>query len=784
MYSGHHYSYVYNRCEAFMGMIIAVGPREQDFAYTGNFFSGTVTLYGSGIGDNSSYCSCRKKRINHNVFNEDQVRFIDDELLNKVHEDPNIKFMSYDPNQAFNCSKEIIERTVCLNDRSIMDKMNNKITFRNWAEKMCTVQISKLLFGSQCGYDNLCDLFVGYDTFVIQAVRASGGEGTFILTSGNCLIVENKLSQEEKYLVSGYEKNNIPLNMHAIIYKDDILLFPISIQIMRLNDYKLLYQGADYIAACDIDPKLQQTFRGYMLKMCRQLQHEGYRGVTGVDAMVVGNEVRILEMNNRFQGSTVLLNKALNDADLPSMPELNYEAFICDKPSCCVDYLRVPYSCFTYIADKDGHRPRAHYREFGQRADVTEVLDEGLNYDYEIASYATLERVIFNSNIVSVSSDNKVMVHPNIPDMSDEWVKKIVDEKNILYIKIALINQGVHLSEQTHKFFRDHGGMREAVYNAIDIQLGEIVINVPINVKFSDLSPFELRVENGCLKLYFINEFISSVEIKPEDEVRKKKTSSGQAVRDICLLATDRVRVQHSRNCNFVRHGVGCRFCEVEDHEFSFDFKDICESIDLYKNSDYKFRHFLIGGRSDSSDKESTEIVDIAKYINKDRKYPIYVMCVPPLSTSDLDAYHTAGVTEVAFNIEIWDRELARKWMPGKGAIPLGRYLDALEYAVSLWGNTGAVRSSFVVGLEPMSSLLEGIEKICSIGAAPILSVFRPIPGTASENLVPLSNSELLDLFYKADAICVKYGLELGPKCVPCQNNTLSLPHYLYCGER
>lgn len=66
-----------------------------------------MTLYGSEIGGNLSYCSSRRKRINHNVFNEDQVRFIDDELMNIVHKNPDVRFMSYDPNQAFNCDKEI-----------------------------------------------------------------------------------------------------------------------------------------------------------------------------------------------------------------------------------------------------------------------------------------------------------------------------------------------------------------------------------------------------------------------------------------------------------------------------------------------------------------------------------------------------------------------------------------------------------------------------------------------------------------------------------------------------
>ena len=768
-----------------MKEIIAIGPREQDFAFSGDFFSGSVTLYGSGIENNISYCTSRKIRINHNVFSADQSKFIDDELIRKIRDNPNVRFMSYDPNQAFYCSPDIINRTICINEKGLMEKLNDKITFRNWVKSFCEIQVSDVLSGKECTYDNLCSLLEGYDTFVIQSEYGSGGEGTFILDSKNQDIVIQQIDWNCKYLVSGYEKYNIPINVHAIIYKDDILIFPVSIQIMRLNGYKLLYQGADYIAAKDISPRLLDIFRGYIYNICKQLQYEGYRGVTGIDAMIVGNSVRILEMNNRFQGSTVLLNKALSDAGLPSMPELNYESFIYDRASCSVDTLIVPYSCFTYIADELGQCPRGHCRDLKNRTHIVDILDEGLNYNWEIAPYATLERVIFDSNIVSVTSDNRIQVHPNITDLSDIWVHKIVDEKNLLYLKIALINQGVNIATNTRLYLENNGGIREAVNNSVDIYLNKIVINAPVNVKYSDLSPFELRYESNSLKLYFINEYILDVQIKPEDTVRKQKTSSGQYVKDICLLATDRVRVQHSCNCSFVRHNVGCKFCEVDNYKpnLSFNFNDICEAIDLYKNSDYSFRHFLIGGRSGSFNEESKEIVNIANYINKDSKWPIYVMCVPPIAKEDLDSYFNAGVTEIAFNIEIWNRDIAIKWMPGKGNIPLKRYLDMLQYAVVIWGNTGAVRSSFVVGLEPMDSLLEGITKICELGVAPILSVFRPIPGTVAENLVPLSNEELLDLYYRAKEICDRYGLELGPQCVPCQNNTLSLPRQLECDE-
>lgn len=763
----------------FMNSIIAIGPREQDFAYTGDFFDGTLTLYGSGIRNNVSYCTNKKKRINHNVFSEDQSNFIDDQLLKMIRENPDVRFMSYDPNQVFYCHQDIIDRTICLNKRPLMEKLNDKISFRKWAASMCEVQISKILSGAQCSYSNLCNLFKGYDSFVIQSEHGSGGEGTFILDYKNQNVVLSEIDINRKYMVSGYEKYNIPINTHAIIYKDDILIFPLSIQIMQLNGYKLLYQGADFIAAQSISSDLLNTFKKYVYNICQQLQREGYRGITGIDAMVVGKNVRILEMNNRFQGSTILLNKALSDAGLPSIPELNFESFVKDKPRCSIEDLIVKYSCFTYIANEYGQRLRSHYRELKNRSNVVDILDEGLNYEYEIAPYATLERVIFDSNIVSISPDNRVRIHPNVIDMPDAWVHEIVDKKNLLYLKISLINQGIHIPIETKKYFDVNGGMCEAVYNSIDVYLDKIVINAPINVKLSNLSPFELKVENNSLKLYFINEYIIDVTVKSEDTVRKKRTSSGQSVGDICLLATDRIRVQHSCNCNFVRYNVGCKFCEVENHEFSFDFNDICEAIDLYKESEYNFRHFLIGGRSDSMDKEPQKIVNIANYINKNSKFPIYVMCVPPTSKDVLNSYFKAGITEIAFNIEIWNRDIARQWMPGKGAIPLSNYLDMLKYAVELWGNKGAVRSSFVVGLEPIDSLLEGITKICELGVAPILSVFRPIPGTFAENLIPLSNDELLYIYYSAKEICDKYGLELGPQCVPCQNNTLSLPKNL-----
>lgn len=762
-----------------MKRIIAIGPRERDFAYTNNLFCGSITLYGSNKGKNISYSGSHQYRINHNIFSKDQEEFVENEMLKKIEEDSNVQFMSYDPNQAYSCDERIVQRTLCLNDKSLMDILDHKISFRNWAKDVCRVHYSELLYGRECTYYKLRKKYKKYSAFVVQANYATGGEGTYILTAENADKIEPKLGKDERYLVSGYEYYNIPVNIHAIVYEKNILLFPVSIQIMQIQGNKLLYQGSDYAEAMRIDKDALAEFRHYMKNICMKLQKEGFRGITGVDGMIVDGKVYILEMNNRFQGSTPLLNLALKDEGFPSMQELNLDAFHNKVSDYNIENLKVPYSCFVYLANENGKPYEGHKREWTKEKNVVEICDDGLNYEWEIAPYATLERVVFKTNIVSITSDNRIILHPNIPDMSDEWYNEITKNSNLLYLKIALINQGVVLAEDAKQYLRDNGGMREGVYNAVDIFMKDIVVNSAIRVKFTALSPFVISASDNGLILYCCKEPVADIIIQKVDVLGKQKTSSGTQVKDICLLATDRVRIQHSTNCHFKRCEIGCGFCEVENHEFSFSMQDIREAIDLYIESKYEFRHFLIGGRTDTPIKEANEILETADYINQRGNWPIYVMCIPPKDKGILAQFFDAHVTELALNLEIWDRTLAKKWMPGKGAISKEKYLEMLEFATELWGKQGAVRSSFIVGLEPEKSLMEGIRTVCSLGVAPILSVFRPIPGTEGENLAPPTNEELLSIYRKAQYICKEYGLELGPQCIPCQNNTLSMPHGL-----
>lgn len=220
---------------------------------------------------------------------------------------------------------------------------------------------------------------------------------------------------------------------------------------------------------------------------------------------------------------------------------------------------------------------------------------------------------------------------------------------------------------------------------------------------------------------------------------------------------------------------MGCGFCNLPENGPNIKISDLNEVIDAYLEEG-NFNHFLIGGGSEEPSYNFEKIFKIIQYIRSKSKKPIYLMSLPPSDTSILEQLYKDGLDEIAFNIEIFDRELAKKIMPGKGTLGLDRYLSALSHAVKLWGGHGAVRSLVILGLERDDTFLQGIETLCKMGVQPIVSILRPMPNTPLANKINPSNAYCKRMFDEISYICKKYHQMLGPSCMYCQNNTLSLP--------
>ena len=755
------------------------GPRESDIDFTDDLFEGSDTIFGSNNGKNHAFCGNSNVRINHNLSHDESLDFIRDRQLEKIKNHPDCRFMAYNPNFTFGGPQEIVNRTICLNDEQLMNLLNNKIEFRKLIGNELPLIPMEIIRGENCSYSELKSRFSGYDSFVIQEPVSSGGHGTFLMNESTFQEVVTLLVKDKDYIVTCYIENNVPVNVHAVIFEDDTVILPGSVQIIRNDDFKLLYRGADFLTFFEIDSQIRDALYEHVRKLSSIVRKLGYRGVAGVDAIISDDKIYITEINNRFQASSVLVTKALSESGYPTLQELNIRSFLGEKPDASMVKkllkLDIPYSMYNYVHEAGGIHSRFIFGRAHKEPHVVSVLEEGYNPNQPAQSYASLFSLIIDTNITSLCDDcSGVRVSPNIVAPSKEWSDRIISGE-LTTLKISLINRGVVLTDKAKRYIHEHGDMCEGTYHSLDLFYRGIYINCPLRVKFTSLSPFSIDVDGSSLALRYYDYDLGHVDYDKKVLLLEKETAFGTPLDKILLFASDRVRIQNNSYCTFVKNNVACRFCEAVRINNEFTEQDILSAIDILFQSQNRpmFRHILIGGASNDIGSERGTIIKMLRRIRSYSDMPVYLMCLPP-KKDDIVKYYEEGVTEFGFNIEIYDRSIARRVMPGKGSIPLRRYWDALTEAVRLCGRTGAVRTAFIVGLEPKESLMQGIEEACKIGVAPILSAFRPIHGTEMAKVIPPSDEYLYEITLEAEAICEQYHLSLGPNCPACRNNTLT----------
>ena len=753
-----------------MSNIFWVGVRQSDIEDTDKLFKGSITIFGDNTNGNIAFCN-KSRRINHNTDNPECTLFFENTLNELCKSDPSVQFMFYNPEFAFNFNKLILQHTICLNKYNIIKQFSNKQRSRFIVSDIVDTIPFIILPGRECIYNNLLEYFVGFNEFIIQKVESSGGEGTFHIDSSS--EINNIVLDGEKYLVSPFIENAISLNIHIVIFEKEIVCFPPSIQIITEIDNRLLYSGADYICCEMMTESMKQLIIDTSRKLGEFVQQKGYRGILGIDYLIKDNQLFFVEFNARFQGSSQLLNKALIENGQMTLQEINVLAFTKTK-ACNISPISVNYSNYVYTSSNI-----SSYRlnQIIKSKEAFHIQKDGYSSNNEpiVEKNIYLNRIVFNRNICSINN-NSIIIHPNIFVEDIKALLNPSDQNYKAYIKIALLNHGVFLSDSALKLARNKGRIKDAVFDAIDIIIFDSInVNVPCSCKFDTFSPFTIEDKDDKFVLFLDKKRICEVKIFFEPEVLLDKyTSSGVPYNCIINLATDRIRINPAPVCWYKKQGVSCKFCNLPINNILYSINDIIEVID-YCLDNVDFRHFLIGGGTYSLDDNAWSIImEIAKHIRTKSNKEIYLMSIPPMNEQVLYKLKSAGITEVAFNIEIFDRTKARQYMPGKGKINFNQYEKALKTAVSIWGATGNVRSLLILGFDLYDVFLEGIEKLCKLGVEPIISVFRPLKNTALEMLNPPPTSELIMLYERCKKITERYSLILGPDCPQCQNNTLS----------
>jgi putative N-acetyltransferase (TIGR04045 family) len=171
---------------------------------------------------------------------------------------------------------------------------------------------------------------------------------------------------------------------------------------------------------------------------------------------------------------------------------------------------------------------------------------------------------------------------------------------------------------------------------------------------------------------------------------------------------------------------------------------------------------------------------ETARAIRRAAGLPVHVQVMPPITVRQMELLREDGVVSIGIHLESFDPVVLREMAPCKASIPLGEYLRAWEGAVSVFGR-GQVSSFLLMGLgEAPQSLLQGCERLASIGVYPYLVPFRPIPGTSLAHLEPIRPEPAKEIYREAARILEAHGLDwraVRAGCVRCRGCS-ALPEF------
>lgn len=348
-------------------------------------------------------------------------------------------------------------------------------------------------------------------------------------------------------------------------------------------------------------------------------------------------------------------------------------------------------------------------------------------------------------------------------------------------LKLRLMTYGIRVSDQAKAELSEQGQhpLTLAEYvttSGITLVLGEdIWVNAPI----ADFNPNFVTSPSEVLDLGESGFVLRSksgdtpAKVLPVPAYHDKRNDSAELYSSYAATHADRVRISPIEGC-----GIACSFCDLP-YRFRYRRRRVDGLIDSLSValSDKRLpaRHVLISGGTPKPSDYDFERMVYRAVAERFVDVKVDVMMVPMPGLLDLRELKNFGIWGLSLNIELYDDTIARKIMPAKARLGSRHFLNVIEQAVDVFGS-GRVRSLILVGLEPMTATLKGVRELASRGCEPVLSPFRPDPATPLRDHLPPSVDYLERTFIECSEIAAEYSVKLGPRCIPCQHNTLSFP--------
>lgn len=295
------------------------------------FFEGSITMYpnnekGNIFFSNKVFTNDRSDTVVQNFR-----KFILEKVTELLSIDSNIQFMIFNDKKR---TKEICDfipkkNLIVGNSSEILEYLNSKEKIRNFFHKKIPILNSEWKYGFEI-HSRFTELYLSKkEKMVIQGEIGAGGENTYLISDIDTLN-QIEIYPNSRYCISAY-KPNVPINITAVLGKE-ILLFPISAQLIKNERGRFIYKGADFTYPKQFSDSLKKCIQKYSLIISEHVKNMGYKGILGIDFIIDEHQnVYFMELNPRYQASSFYISRELETNSNLNLAFLHYLSLI-DKP--------------------------------------------------------------------------------------------------------------------------------------------------------------------------------------------------------------------------------------------------------------------------------------------------------------------------------------------------------------------------------------------------------------------------------------------------------------------
>jgi len=346
-------------------------------------------------------------------------------------------------------------------------------------------------------------------------------------------------------------------------------------------------------------------------------------------------------------------------------------------------------------------------------------------------------------------------------------------------LKMSALSTGIRMSPEAEERLSNHGGTPLTIHEyattgGVTMELpGQIYLNAPFDEPYCSKAEPLLGIDPSTdrFAVAFRGERIP-VRMLPLPGYLDRRDEQGRLVKEVVMSHADRVRISILSGCIY-----SCGFCDMAATKYmKRPLEQFLSGLRIAREDrQLPVKHVLLsGGTPNRTDQPYFE--GICNGILRGCDIPVDIMMTPRPDVTVIDHLVDWGIHGFSLNVEVFNPGVAAKVIPQKARLGHEVWERSIQRAVGLTGGRGRVRSLLVVGLESTAQTLQGVEFLARLGCDPVLSPFRPTRGIKLSDVPPPTPGYLREVYQTSEEISHRYGVKLGPRCIPCQNNTLTFP--------